>query len=144
MSVVTNVILAIASGDDEFEDQEPRVPPGLQHVKDWCLGADPDSPTILRLPRWPRPADEGSGGAKHLECGVYCWGANYLDIAGFLRAVATAPWEWPECVQVFIKGHEEERFRMLSLRPETRTWVTYGDEPGWMGYPWGDDEEAEA
>lgn len=115
MSVVTNLLLACDCGDAELDGHVPR---GLAAVKAWCEGDD-------RGLGWPRPVDEVSGGTKHLETGLYAWGANYLAFDEFMEAVRTAPWRRPARVQVIVKGQEDDVFTTYTLT-EKRTWQRHG------------------
>ena len=56
-----------------------------------------------------------------MEVAVYAWGANYLDLDGFLGAVRAAPWRSPGRVQVFARGQDDLRFLVWSLNDD-RTW----------------------
>ena len=49
---------------------------------------------------------------KHIECRVYLSAFNHADSEIILQAVARAPWQDREMVQVFAKEAEEEVFRI--------------------------------
>lgn len=133
MSVVTNLLLAVAVGDDCYERSNGAFvfPPGLAAVRAWCQGETGDE--IHRqdrdLLRWPAASvGQVAAGTKDMECGVYAWGANYLDLKTFLEVVRTAPWRHPDQVQVFVRDPTDDRFRFYNLTA-ARAWEPPAPEP---------------
>ncbi len=115
MSWVTNLLLACHAADDVDGDY---LPPGLAIVKRWC--EDPDQNMGQNM-GWPQPVDTVAGGTKHLEVGLFAWAVNHLDFYAFMEVVRTAPWEIPECVQVFALIQGDETFELYTLT-ENRQW----------------------
>jgi hypothetical protein len=113
VSSVTNIILTFSPLDDGFGSVDP---PGKAAVKLWCLGQESVG--------WPESADVVAGGRKHLECAIYIWAVNYLDEKVFLDVLSSAPWHYPETVQVFIQGQNDSTFKMMTLQQD-RTWIIY-------------------
>jgi hypothetical protein len=58
----------------------------------------------------------GWGGSKSPEANLYAAAVNYFDLDGALERIAALPWEWPEHVQLFIKGNDELAFSVYELR----------------------------
>lgn len=125
MSLVTNLILTCSCCDEpEDRDDTAGYPRGLAFVHAWCTHEDRHYGL-----KWPKHIDNVSGGCKHLECGAWAWGANYLHLDEFLEVIQRAPWERPDEVQVFVKEQEADRFSVFSL-DETREYL--GDGRGWI------------
>jgi hypothetical protein len=124
VSVVTSLLLSCSCNDYDGRDERPDLRcAAIRHVKAWCDGdhKGPDERSIDQI-RFPdKDVDAVSAGTKHMQCHVYAWGANYLDLEGFLEAVRTAPWWRPGCVQVFARGEDDERFTVFNLG-EDRQW----------------------
>jgi hypothetical protein len=111
MSVVTNLLLKVSTVDT-VEPEQVRAFHGLAAVQAWCRGEDPEP----RL-RWPsHEVTHVSGGTKNLEIGLWAWGANYLDLGGFLEAVRTALWQRPDEVQVLAQEQDQDRFQVWTLQ----------------------------
>lgn len=53
---------------------------------------------------------EHAGGGKKMECDVFLVAINNLDMPELLVEFHGMGWEWPEQVQLMIKGQEEEFF----------------------------------
>lgn len=122
MSRVTNLLLTCFE-NTEYEDGELiAFPPALAALKAWCENDE------LHYPLgWPRKSvDAVSGGTKHLECDLWAWGANCLNLEDFLEVVRAAQWEYPEYVQVFVKGQDDDRFVVYNLTAESK-WIVWGE-----------------
>ncbi len=118
MSRVTNLMLtcSVMEHDSRRDRDGDELGEPLRQVREWCRGktADPDCPR-RDLMNLPLRVDDEVGGPKHIECSIYIWAANWLNLEGFLEAVRTAPWRCPEDVQVFVQGQEESRFTVYNL-----------------------------
>lgn len=134
MSVVTNLLLVCSSYDAlTIEDARDgtvvrRYQPGLDRVRAWCEGetGTEEHRDSIDLIGWPSAAvDAVSGGTKHMECGLYAWGANYLAFDEFMEVVRTAPRRHPTRVQVVVKEQDDDVFTTYTLS-EIRTWRRWG------------------
>jgi hypothetical protein len=90
MSSVSNVIVTCALGDEDAFEKMCIVAFGHLH----------NLKSVAQV----------AGGNKHLEQLVYVGAINYLNVDDFVQCVKIAEWEQPECVAVFIKEQEDERF----------------------------------
>lgn len=113
MSRVTDIILACPA----YEEDNGQLSLGLEYVKKHILELDG------RL-SWPKNIDTIAGGSKHMISNLYAWGANHLDLQGFLDIIANAPWQYIDEIQLFVKGEEDSRFKMYNLQ-ENKTWLIY-------------------
>lgn len=98
MSCVTSVMLSVSIAEG----------PGLDHVLGWFASLSPSKGALAQV-------DGHAGGTKVMGAGIWAGGFNYLDTPGLIDAVETAPWLYPECVQLWIMEEGEDRF--LEIRP---------------------------
>lgn len=52
---------------------------------------------------------------KTMEGDVFICAVNGLDSEGFIALWRRIPWEFPDCVQLMVKGHGEEKFTVYEL-----------------------------
>jgi hypothetical protein len=98
MSCVTNVII-LAAVDEDFAMEQVMASEAVRNQE----GTE------------ARDFDESSGGPKHLEFRGRAFAFNYLDEAKLMQAIRQVLWKHPECVQVLMKGQEEERFKIVEV-----------------------------
>jgi hypothetical protein len=105
MSVVTNVLLSLGVLDGEVTPN--RIEEVNRYFGDSCKGLV--SVHDSTLPHcW-------YGGSKALEADIFIGAFNLLDLQAFLGYLRSIPWKQRDCVQLFIKEQEDERFRLLNL-----------------------------
>lgn len=92
MSYVADVVLLTFLEDE-----------GMNDVQAWLTAND-----------WPQLVEisDHAGGNKAMSCDVWAAAINYFDIEAFAAAVSAAKWEWPESVQLFVKGEEDDNFTL--------------------------------
>lgn len=56
--------------------------------------------------------DEGAGGDKVFQANTYMCAINYLCEQDFIESFHNAPWEFPENVQLLIKGEWDSTFKI--------------------------------
>jgi hypothetical protein len=100
MSLYTDIILAI--GPEESAEEEDGRYPLIEELNAWLY-------ETLGQPR---------GEFKEAPDGV-CFVAsiNFLREDEFLGKVRSMAWEYPECVQVFLRGENDEQFRIYAPAP---------------------------
>ena len=49
-------------------------------------------------------------GDKNLEVSIHLGAFNYLRLPLLVKAITEAHWSCPECVQLLIKGQEDDKF----------------------------------
>jgi hypothetical protein len=134
VSVVTNLMLSVPVNSLEYKAGAlgTLLTGAGKHIRDWCeaVNVPEDERGTCRVIRFPeKTVDAVSAGTKHMEVDVYAWGANYLDLEGFLEAVRTAPWHrgWSTLrrVQVFVMGQDDDFFSvyMLNEHQEWERWT---------------------
>jgi hypothetical protein len=100
MSLVTNIILTTACGD---EDMFPVLVEALNLT-------DPPIPAPVRV-------DQYGALGKAMEVNVYIGGYNYLRLRDFARAIEIIAWEFPEDVRLLVQGQNDEHgFHEVLLR----------------------------
>jgi hypothetical protein len=57
----------------------------------------------------------GYGGNKQLECDIYLGAFNGVYVDEIRGAVAEIKWDRPECVQLFLQGEHDDKFREVDL-----------------------------
>jgi hypothetical protein len=120
-------MLSVSASDGEYEyEGERRLFRGLAAVRDWCEGriggeTHAQDRDLIRFPS--KTVDSVSAGTRHMQTHVYAWGANFLDLEEFLEVVRTAPWRYPESVQVFAHNENDDacRFVVYNLNAD-RSW----------------------
>lgn len=105
MSFVTNVILTCSLMEKAGDD---GVFPPVDHLNAWLT--ETYRCTLVEV-------SAHAGGTKVMEAPVFLCAFNYLDEPEFLRHVASAPWDDPESVRVFLCRQEESAFDLVSLTP---------------------------
>jgi len=81
MSVVTDIILVTAIEDGAYR-------PSFDLVK----------------------VDQYAGGGKAVQCDVFMSAVNYLVLEDLLDWFKSVRWEYPEQVQLFVKGEHDDKF----------------------------------
>jgi hypothetical protein len=111
MSVVTNLVLSLsifdAHGADRYhEEGGPKIAEINRFFEPVQGLTDIDT---LKLPRgW-------YGGSKMLEAHLYVGAFNHIDLRSFITHLRSIKWERPECVQLFVKEEDDERFRLINV-----------------------------
>ena len=120
MSIVTNVILTFSLEEEGNQEEDF---PALNSVNAWIAGRE-----YRRVELLERVAD--LPGRKRFEQ-VICVGCfNHLDVDAFKAAVANAPWQDPENVQLFVQEQEQDRFELFTVADcaHYRAWVKGADD----------------
>ncbi len=107
MSIVTNLILTTSPGDGGSEDEHPNV----DKLNAWLCKAHGPAETLKQV-------DQCGGGNRALECDVFVGAVSYLDWAELIAAFKGIPWESSDCVQLMLKGQEDDRFTIYQLNYE--------------------------
>jgi hypothetical protein len=116
MSHITDVILLVSVLDEDV----------AHRVNEFFLTSGSQSGTPGQMIR----VDEyASAGHKAMQATVYAGAFNYLDIVGFLRHVASLPWEDRSTVQVLLQDEHDDQFHLLGLDPLK---VYTGGSPWWF------------
>lgn len=102
MSYVHNVILVSGCGEYVEQDNGPDRYPAVEFIDAW-LAENHRGGTLAYV-------GDRSNGGKALECEVWVGGFNYLDVQGLIEVVRAAPWDNPDCVQLFVKEQEDDLF----------------------------------
>jgi hypothetical protein len=98
MSSVTDVILTMTLCEGTVEDNRY---PAVEFINAWL--SERGKGELKRV-------DNFSGGRKSMQAVVFMGALNYLEIPEFVCAVAAAPWEYRECLALFLKDEEDDRF----------------------------------
>jgi hypothetical protein len=106
MSVITNIILITASGE------QPACTDQLNFLLGKIQGFDE-----IEAIHWPllRRVDDEASGRRTMECRVYLGAINALQEEEFLEAWRSVQWKFPESVQLLLKRHEERQFTSVAL-----------------------------
>lgn len=102
MSRVTDIILITAIDDGASTDQEH---PNVDQLNDY-LKSQHGGCSLVQV-------DHRAGGSKAMQCDVFMAAINYLDHGALLAHLEAISWETPECVQLMLKGEEEDRFSIF-------------------------------
>ena len=105
MSVVTNLVLCLGVSDGESAGR--KIEEVNRYFADSCKGlVSVDDPALPR--GW-------YGGSKFLEADLYIGAFNHLDLQAFIGHIRSIRWKQPDCVQVFVKEQDDDRFRLLNV-----------------------------
>jgi hypothetical protein len=99
VSEVTNVLLAFSI----LEDAEARI----ADVNAWLS-------EVEQLPLasvWE--CDAAVGGGKRMEAPLYAGAFNYFDLSEFLAYLRTVGWSQPNELQVMVRAHGDDRWRII-------------------------------
>jgi len=107
MSQVTDIILCCSLSEEHGDDSFPPI----DHVNQWLVAEGKGQLNHL---------NRAMGGGKAMQADVFGGAFNYLNIAQFISVVCDAGWERPDCVQVMIKGENDELFGLVHLRDPER------------------------
>jgi hypothetical protein len=99
MSRVTDIIL-VSSIDDGGSRRDQPV--NVQRLDRWLQERHPGYRLIQ--------VDAQVQGPKAMQCDIFLGAVNYLDREDFLAAFHAIDWELPGCVQLMLKGEEEDVF----------------------------------
>jgi hypothetical protein len=101
MSVVTNIILSIG-----ISEKPERIKEVNKYFDNGICFVSVDDE---KLPRgW-------YGGSKMLECEIFIGAFNHLYFEGFMEHLKSVKWEYPEILQVIIKGDDDDIFHIETL-----------------------------
>lgn len=103
MSVVTNLILCHAFGDQEQMAEVNRY-------------FEPDTKGLVGLHDSVLP-DGWYGGSKYLEALLYVGAYNHLDLRAFVKHLQSLRWRAPEQVQLIVKEQDDIAFRVVAVFP---------------------------
>jgi hypothetical protein len=108
MSWVTDVVL-LCDLREKFTEQLEMLehPPAVVGLNTW-LEAGEWAP-LVRF-------DESISTEKAFQACAYGGALNFLDIPGFLGAIAKQPWEKPDALLLLLKDEEEARFTIYRMR----------------------------
>lgn len=95
MSSVTDIILTTFLND-----------PGINRVQEFLRETEKNELTEV---------SKHSGGTKEMQVDVWLGAFNYMDETALVDVVRTAPWKYPECVQLMLKGEHDDRFKVYEL-----------------------------
>lgn len=106
MSEVTNLILSIGTLDWDDRNIE-RINAYFEDGRRGFVSVDsPELPS-----GW-------YGGTKMLEARLYIGAFNYFDLEGFKNFLRSIHWEYPEEIQLIVKEHHDDVFRIETLTEE--------------------------
>lgn len=104
MSWITSYLLLHTSLEYPHEDAEDQTPAPLQQINA-RLAAYREHATFTRL-------DEHAAGSA-MTGGVWGFAGNYFPMDIVLTAVAEAPWEWREMVQLLVSDDNDDNWSLL-------------------------------
>lgn len=109
MSIVTNAILVHHLG-------EKPVPGSTEEEGLYLLPARLNEELQGIGVGWFTPVSRSAGGRKYLECELHVAAFNGRDVERpLIDAIRSLPWEAPDCVQLFLKRQDEDRFTEVDL-----------------------------
>ena len=97
MSHVTDIIIVTMLDDGGGEDCHPNVD----------LIAE-------KAGIWFEKASDKVGGNKAMQADVFLAAVNCLDIDNFVSIFGSVKWEYPDCVQLFLKDEHENVFTVYN------------------------------
>ncbi|AKJ28830.1 hypothetical protein [Caldimonas brevitalea] len=106
MSTVTDIILVTFFNDGSQGDDGHQ---NVDALNQWLLSTRP-SPRdqLVRV-------DNRAGGGKVMQCEVWMAAINWLDEKAFEQAVRSINWAHRDCVQLFMKSENADRFRVINF-----------------------------
>ena len=107
MSVVTNVILSANLHPGELD--------ALNASLSRCYWAGQDGAWAGGRKFQPIQS-EWIAGTKCLETDILIAAFSHLVLKELVAVIESVEWEWPEDVQLLVKGNEEPRFREVPLK----------------------------
>lgn len=107
MSVVTNLILAIASSDNEMDIINEVNSFVYRGINMNLVSADFNKNDGKRTVWY--------GGTKYLEAGIYIGAFNNFPLADFVEHLKNIKWECPESVQLIVKEQNEDKFKIINV-----------------------------
>lgn len=100
MSEVTSIILTFNT-DESFNHDKDEFD-NIIAINYW-LPYPPFGPNL-------RYAGEATGGNKYIQADMYMGAFGNFDLDGFLGLIMELHWDYPEHVQLFIKGEHDDVF----------------------------------
>lgn len=101
MSNITNILASVLSGLEPQDHIDVLLRPFEDGQRFGDLAAAPSE-------HW------GSG--KRPECSLFGGAFNWLDWESLVARIESIGWTYPEAVQVFAQGQDDETFALWSLR----------------------------
>ena len=98
MSQVTDIILITGIDDGGREDCHPNVN---------ILTTETDVGFVK--------VSDTTGGNKHMQADIFLSAMNYLDKDNFINIYRSIDWEYPECVQLYLKREYDDIFESIPL-----------------------------
>lgn len=95
MSCVTNILLLTMPGE-----------PGVQTAQGYLIALD--QPQLVEVSRH-------TTGPKAFEGEVWIGAFNYFDLDRFCTGLRAVIWEFPECVQLLVKGDSDDVFEVIQV-----------------------------
>lgn len=87
----------------------------MSYVTNYILTTMVNDGGAEALPAHCVEVSDQSGGGKAMEVDVYLWAENYSEVITVQRMIANIIWEYPEDVQLMVKGQYEDLFTVWSL-----------------------------
>jgi hypothetical protein len=106
MSFMTDVVLTMTSVEDTGTSSCP-VWPAVDFIKAW-IAENYRGGQLFEV-----ASPQGPDG--YCPTGVFVGEFQGLDREGFVEAVQSAPWQWPEKVRLFIRDERSEVFELVAL-----------------------------
>ncbi len=103
MSVVTDIILVTFIDDGAAIEEEHPNADKLSAYLEKTHG----QPGLIK-------ADQHAGGRKAMQCDVFLAAVNWLDKDAFLDWFKAIEWDMPECVQLMLKGENDDAFTIYT------------------------------
>ena len=107
MSVVTNLILTFATGEDEIACEKA--------INDYTYHGLKMNLVSVDFDKDQKAGKAWYGGGKFLEAALYIGAFNHFDIEDFRKYLRKLNWEFPELVQLIVKEQDDEKFRIIEL-----------------------------
>jgi hypothetical protein len=98
MSSVTDIILSTTIEDGATEEETH---PNADVLSNWL---------VTNYKGGLVKVDQLAGGNKAMQRDVFLAAINYLDHEAFLALFHSVNWEWPEDVQLLLKGEHDDVF----------------------------------
>jgi hypothetical protein len=104
----------VSFSDEEYwtpgEDEAQEECQALQNINAWL-----ESDTEKMYGPLTNLTSYATGNQVGMQANLYGGGFKRFDIDDFLAIVKEQTWHDPSCVQVFIKGEEDQQFTLLAL-----------------------------
>ena len=104
----------VSFSDEEYwtEDEEEAQTEcqALQNINAWLK-----SDEVKMYGTLTSLTSEAVGNQVGMQANLYGGGFKHFDLEKFLAVVKKQEWHDPSCVQIFIKGEEDQQFTLLDL-----------------------------